>query len=134
MIYQLKYNGAIKGIKSIKPNSGSVLGKRQNSGSSDYDSSTESDGNEIAKKKQARKKAESITDNNSDGEELANTLGYDGLAFLFNDSNEDAIMGKIDENTLEEESKLPLASDNKVNFNVIICAHTIYLVGILSFQ
>ena len=60
--------------------------------------------------------------------------GYDGLAFLFNDSNEDAIMGKIDENTLEEESKLPLASDNKVNFNVIICVHTIYLVGILSFQ
>ncbi|CAG8660218.1 11073_t:CDS:2, partial [Acaulospora morrowiae] len=110
----LKYNGAIKGIENIKPNSESVLGKRQNFGSSDYDSSTESDGNEMAKKKQARKKAESITtDNNSDGEELANTLGYDGLAFLFNDSNEDAIMGKIDENTLEEESKLPLASDNK---------------------
>ncbi|CAG8624238.1 2439_t:CDS:2, partial [Paraglomus occultum] len=109
----LKYNGAIKGIESIKPNSGSVLGKRQNSGSSDYDYSTESNGNEIAKKKQAWKKAERITDNNSDGEELANTLGYDGLAFLFNDSNEDAIMEKIDENTLEEESKLPLASDNK---------------------
>jgi len=49
MIYQLKYNGAIKGIESIKPNSESVLGKRQNSGSSDYDSLTESDGNEIAK-------------------------------------------------------------------------------------
>ncbi|RHZ74319.1 hypothetical protein Glove_226g27 [Diversispora epigaea] len=40
-------------------------------------------------------------------------LGYDGLAFLFNDLNENAIMGKIDEDTLEEESKLPLASDNK---------------------
>ncbi|CAG8607747.1 7136_t:CDS:2 [Ambispora leptoticha] len=77
----LKYNGAIKDIENVKPNSGSVLGKRQNSGSSGYDSSTESDGNEIAKKKQARKKAESITDNNSDGEELANTLGYDGFDF-----------------------------------------------------
>ncbi|CAG8511147.1 11798_t:CDS:2 [Ambispora leptoticha] len=39
--------------------------------------------------------------------------GYDGLIFLFNDSNEDKIMEKIDENTLEEERKLPLASDNK---------------------
>ncbi|RIB00610.1 hypothetical protein C2G38_2150799 [Gigaspora rosea] len=41
------------------------------------------------------------------------TLGYDGLVFLFNDSNEDAIIGKIDENTLEEETRLPLASDIK---------------------
>ncbi|CAG8666930.1 4950_t:CDS:2, partial [Ambispora gerdemannii] len=39
--------------------------------------------------------------------------GYDGLAFLFNDSNEDTIIEKIDENTLEEERKLPLAGDNK---------------------
>ncbi|CAG8602131.1 13281_t:CDS:10 [Acaulospora morrowiae] len=39
--------------------------------------------------------------------------GYDGLIILFNDSNEDKIMEKIDENTLEEERKLPLASDNK---------------------
>ncbi|CAG8449353.1 6672_t:CDS:2 [Acaulospora colombiana] len=39
--------------------------------------------------------------------------GYDGLAFLFNDSNEDAIIERIDENTLEEESKLPFANDNK---------------------
>ncbi|CAG8809102.1 2810_t:CDS:2, partial [Racocetra fulgida] len=43
--------------------------------------------------------------------------GYDGLVFLFNDSNEDTIMEKIDENTLEEESKLPLASGNKVKSN-----------------
>ncbi|CAG8617319.1 4012_t:CDS:2, partial [Cetraspora pellucida] len=48
------------------------------------------------------------------------TLGYDGLAFLFNDLNEVAIMGKIDENTLEEESKLPLASDNK-DSSTFIC-------------
>ncbi|CAG8745206.1 2928_t:CDS:2, partial [Racocetra fulgida] len=39
--------------------------------------------------------------------------GYDGLVFLFNDSNEDKIIENIDENTLEEERKLPLASDNK---------------------
>ncbi|CAG8716083.1 3182_t:CDS:2, partial [Gigaspora rosea] len=39
--------------------------------------------------------------------------GYDGLVFLFNDSNEDKIIERIDENTLEEERKLPLASDNK---------------------
>ncbi|CAG8803214.1 42401_t:CDS:2 [Gigaspora margarita] len=54
-------------------------------------------------------------DGNSD-EELTSTLkkdtlGYDGLAFLFNDSNEDAIIGKIDENTLEEETRLLLKSD-----------------------
>lgn len=64
------------------------------------------------------------TDNDSDNEELADTLeqdtfGYDGLAFLFNDSNEDTIMEKIDENTLEKESKLPLARDNKVNSNAL---------------
>ncbi|CAG8469939.1 12091_t:CDS:2, partial [Acaulospora colombiana] len=56
-------------------------------------------------------------DSDSD-EELADTLeqdtlGYDGLALLFNDSNEDSIMEKIDENTHEEENKLPLASDDK---------------------
>ncbi|CAG8626412.1 15465_t:CDS:2 [Acaulospora morrowiae] len=34
--------------------------------------------------------------------------GYDGLVFLFNDSNEDKIIEKIDENTLEEDRKLPL--------------------------
>ncbi|CAG8614118.1 10561_t:CDS:2 [Funneliformis caledonium] len=39
--------------------------------------------------------------------------GYDGLVFLFNDSNEDTIINKIDENTLEDEIKLPQASDNK---------------------
>ncbi|CAG8527868.1 11147_t:CDS:10, partial [Ambispora leptoticha] len=39
--------------------------------------------------------------------------GYDRLVFLFNDLNEDKIIEKIDENTLEEERKLPLASDNK---------------------
>ncbi|CAG8722982.1 616_t:CDS:2, partial [Funneliformis mosseae] len=39
--------------------------------------------------------------------------GYDRLAFLFNDSNEDTIINKIDENTLEDEIKLPQASDNK---------------------
>ncbi|CAG8703511.1 5387_t:CDS:2, partial [Dentiscutata erythropus] len=39
--------------------------------------------------------------------------GYDGIIFLFNDSNEGKIIEKIDENALEEERKLPLASDNK---------------------
>ncbi|CAG8741846.1 1791_t:CDS:2, partial [Racocetra persica] len=39
--------------------------------------------------------------------------GYDRLIFLFNDSNEDKIIEKIDENILEEERKLPLASNNK---------------------
>ncbi|RIB09583.1 hypothetical protein C2G38_2146486 [Gigaspora rosea] len=34
--------------------------------------------------------------------------GYDGLVFLFNDSNEYKITERIDENTLEEERKLPL--------------------------
>ncbi|CAG8554569.1 17408_t:CDS:2, partial [Cetraspora pellucida] len=46
--------------------------------------------------------------------------GYDGLVFLFNDSNEDKIIEKIDENTLEEERKLPLASDNK-DQSISIC-------------
>ncbi|CAG8611469.1 1239_t:CDS:2, partial [Scutellospora calospora] len=38
---------------------------------------------------------------------------YDRLVFLFNDSNEDKIIEKIDENTLKEERKLLLANDNK---------------------
>ncbi|CAG8737504.1 39705_t:CDS:2, partial [Gigaspora margarita] len=46
--------------------------------------------------------------------------GYDGLVFLFNVSNEDKIIEKIDENTLEEERKLPLASDNK-DQSISIC-------------
>ncbi|CAG8549765.1 4003_t:CDS:2 [Acaulospora morrowiae] len=44
------------------------------------------------------------------GDELP---GYDGLVFLFSDSNEDTIIEKIDDNALEER-KLPLASDNKL--------------------
>ena len=50
---------------------------------------------------------------------------YDESAFLFNDLNEDVIMGKIDENALGEESRLPLANDSKVNF-IGIREHTVY--------
>ncbi|CAG8633818.1 2629_t:CDS:2, partial [Scutellospora calospora] len=74
----LKYNEEIKGIESIKPNSESILGKRQNSSSN-----------------------------------------YDELAFLFNNLNKDVIIRKINENTLENESKLSLASNIKINFNEV---------------
>ncbi|CAG8512557.1 5319_t:CDS:2 [Dentiscutata erythropus] len=57
---------------------------------------------------------DSLVSQDSDSDkELINTdtLGYDRLVFLFNDSNKDVIVGKIDESTLEKESELPKARD-----------------------
>jgi len=57
---------------------------------------------------------------------LEDQSDYDGLALLFDESREDMIIRNIDEETLKEESKLPLASGDKVNLNINIHEHNIF--------
>ncbi|CAG8654636.1 10590_t:CDS:2 [Ambispora gerdemannii] len=131
-------NGTINGINGAVINSEALHGEVFDQKRTNKKEALEQI-HQIIQGLRGQKQSKSISIDSDSDEELTDTLeqdtlGYDGLALLFNDSNEDVIMGKIDENTLEEENKLPLASDTKANFNVGIYVHTVYLVGISSSQ
>jgi len=45
---------------------------------------------------------------------------YEGLALLFNESNEEALMESIDEKTLAEEDKLPLMREDSQSQYIVM--------------
>ncbi|RIA89537.1 hypothetical protein C1645_824719 [Glomus cerebriforme] len=67
----------------------------------------ETNGNILEKNKSTSANKRKLENNQSDY--------CEGLKHLFDESNEDVIIENIDEKTLEEENKLPLAGGDKIN-------------------
>ena len=73
-------------------------------------------GTKASKNTKKRKCKKDLSDEESQEEmELEDKPDHDGLALLFDESEEDMIMENIDEMALKEENKLPLANGDKVN-------------------
>jgi len=73
-------------------------------------------GTKASKNTKKRKCKKDLSDEESQEEmELEDKPDHDGLALLFDESEEDMIMENIDEKALKEENKLPLANGDKVN-------------------